>query len=222
MIVYLIVCLVTGKRYIGKSKRDLERRWYEHVYHAHTMSTKMVLYAAIRKHGADAFEKSVLEEGFATVAEMNEAEKRLIAELKPEYNMTKGGDGLEGYNHTPETKAKMSESRKKPGGIWNRGTPMREETKKKLSKALSKPRPNCPRRGIPIHSEEYKQRLAEERYVKVVQYDLHGNALATYLSLKDAQMITGIQFQNISRACRFSHRTAGGFKWQYLSLNPKD
>jgi hypothetical protein len=66
------------------------------------------------------------------------------------------------------------------------------------------------------HTEVSRAKISEAQYVRVVQSDLVGNPLATYFSLKDAQMITGIQFQNISRACRFSHRTAGGFRWQYL------
>lgn len=220
MIVYLVTNRVNGKRYVGKTKRTLERRWYEHCTHSHGGSEEMAIYQAIRKHGAESFELSVLEE-CADEATMNDAERRWIRKLgtfRREYNMTEGGDGLTGYTHTEEAKRRMSEARRGEKNHnygkthWRRQGPLTDEAKRKISEA---------KKGVPVHSEEYKQRLAEERYVKVVQYDLDGNPFVTYLSLKDAEMITGIKFQNISRACRFSHRTAGGFKWQYLSLNQK-
>lgn len=147
MIVYLIINLANGKRYVGKTKRDLERRWYEHVYHAKAMDTKMVLYAAIRKHGEHSFEKTILSEVFAlagdkawAVAVLNREEKKWIADLNPEYNMTEGGDGLQGYKHTAATKAQMSEARKGAknhnfGKKWGREGHLSEATKKKISTA---------------------------------------------------------------------------------------
>lgn len=219
MIVYLVTNLKNGKRYVGKTKRDLERRWYEHVYHTHGGSDEMALYRAIRKHGAESFEKTVLEE-CTSEEELDVAEKKWIRELgtfQHEYNMTEGGDGLKGYKHTEATKAKMSESRKGAknhnyGKKWGRSGPLKEITKQRISEA---------KKDVPVHSEVYKRRVAEQQYVKVVQYDLYGNPLATYLSLKDAQMITGIKFQGISRACRSPIRTAGGFKWRYADQNQK-
>jgi len=216
VIVYLVTNRVNGKRYVGKTKRDLDRRWYEHVTHSHGGSEAMALYRAIRKHGPDAFDLSVLEE-CDTEEQLDEAEKRWIRELGTfgrEYNMTEGGDGLKGYRHTEETKRRMSESRKGSrnhfyGKKWGRQGPLTEEIKEKLRQAHLGLR----------HTEASRGKISEVQYVRVVQSDAEGNPLATYLSLKDAEVITGIKFQNISRACRFSHRTAGGYRWQYL--NPK-
>lgn len=220
MIVYLITNRVNGKRYVGKTKRSLEQRWREHVTHSHGGSEEMALYQAIRKHGAESFELSVLEECDDEDA-LDEAERKWIRELgtfRREYNMTEGGDGLKGYRHTEATKRRMSESRRGEKNHnwgkthWRRQGPLKEITKLRISEA---------KKGVAIHSDEYKRRVAEQQYVKVVQYDLELNPLATYLSLKDAEMITGIKFQGISRACRFPIRTAGGFKWRYHSLNQK-
>jgi group I intron endonuclease len=114
MIVYLVTNRVNGNRYVGKTIRTLERRWYEHITHSHGGSQEMALYKAIRKYGAESFELSVLEE-CDTEEQLDIAERKWIRELGTygrEYNMTEGGDGLKGYKHTEETKHKMSESRR--------------------------------------------------------------------------------------------------------------
>lgn len=217
MIVYLVTNLKNGKRYVGKTKRDLEKRWREHVTHSHGGSDEMALYRTIQKHGAESFELSVLEECVDEDA-LDEAEKRWIRELgtfRREYNMTEGGDGLKGYRHTAETRAKMSASRKgKKRSAEARANMSRAQKGHSVSDA-SREKMRQAKLGTKRSAED-RRKISEGQYVKVAQYDLVGNPIATYLSLKDAQMITGIQFQNISRACRFPHRTAGGFKWQYV------
>ena len=212
MIVYLVTNLTNGKRYVGKTKRDLGQRWREHVTHSHGRSEEMALYVAIRKHGADAFELSVLEE-CSSEETLNEAEKRWIRELgtfRREYNMTEGGDGLKGYKHTEDTKRRMSEARKGTRNhnyrkVWGRQGPLSEEARRKISEK---------KKGVPVHTEAYKSRLALERYVMVDQFDLEGNHLATFFSMKHAAESLGIKAPNISRACSQPQRSAGRFKWK--------
>ncbi len=219
MIVYLVTNKKNSKRYVGKTKRTLDQRWREHVRCSISLDTKMVLYAAIRKHGPDAFEKTVLEEGFASVAEMNDAERKWIAELKPEYNMTVGGDGLEGYNHTEETKARMSEARKGEknhnyGKKWGRTGPLKEITKQRISEA---------KKGVSIHSEESRDKISEalrkrvRKTKKIVQLR-DGQELAIFLSAKDAADAVFGNHCHIREVClgttnRKSHR---GYEWAYL------
>ena len=114
---YLITNKNNGKMYVGVTKHSVEERWLGHVYVAN-IGAEFLLSNAIRKHGTDAFEISVLETS-SSLEEMKASEIKWISELKtyvhefPQrgYNMTRGGDGTWGHRHTDETKKKMSDVR---------------------------------------------------------------------------------------------------------------
>ena len=89
--IYMLVCRVNGKRYIGQSK-NIRRRMNEH---KSVRDCKTVISRAIAKYGWDAFDKTVLE--ICPVEELDEKEIHYIAELKPEYNLARGGGGSRGY-----------------------------------------------------------------------------------------------------------------------------
>ena len=93
--IYMITCRANGKRYIGQSI-NIKRRMNEH---KRCQSFAPVICKAIAKYGWDTFDKTVLE--FCHVEELDEKEIHYIAELKPEYNMTEGGDSPKGYKHSP-------------------------------------------------------------------------------------------------------------------------
>lgn len=96
-ILYIAKNHANGKRYIGVTTRSLYSRKKAHFYHALKGSTTK-FHRAIRKWGADNFEFSVME----TLPNMTAALRReveLIAELKPEYNITAGGEGVVGNRH---------------------------------------------------------------------------------------------------------------------------
>lgn len=225
MIVYLVTNRVNGKRYVGKTKRSLEQRWREHVTHSHGGSEEMALYQAIRKHGAESFELSVLEECDGEDA-LDEAERKWIRELgtfRREYNMTEGGDGLKGYRHTEATKRRMSESRRgeknhNHGKRWGRQGPLTEETKRKLSEK---------KKGVPVHSKDSRERISQalrlrvRKTKKVVQLR-DGQELAIFLSAKDAADAVFGNHCHIREVClgttnRRSHR---GYEWAYLREEP--
>lgn len=84
--IYLITNKINGKRYIGKTSQTIEKRWYQHCKNAE-YGHDTYLYKAIRKYGADIFLVESLCEG------LDEEEVKAIADYKPEYNMTEGGDG---------------------------------------------------------------------------------------------------------------------------------
>lgn len=88
--IYMLTCKVNGKRYIGQSN-NIKRRMNEH---KSRKSNSLIISKAIAKYGWDAFDKTVLE--FCPVEELDEKEIYYIAELKPEYNLAKGG-GPKGY-----------------------------------------------------------------------------------------------------------------------------
>jgi group I intron endonuclease len=87
-IIYQITNKVNGKTYIGKTTKSVEERFRRHITNHKTGKTH--LYSAMRKHGIENFIVSILEE---VVEAIDDRERLWIANLSPEYNMTKGGEG---------------------------------------------------------------------------------------------------------------------------------
>ena len=57
------------------------------------------------------------------------------------------------------------------------------------------------------------------RNQKVIQYDLDGNALKVWESMKEASAKYGLKYQGISACCRGVHKSCGGFIWTYANIN---
>lgn len=58
-------------------------------------------------------------------------------------------------------------------------------------------------------------RISKTLCKKVVQYDLNGNVVDVWDSIKEA---TGtLKIRNISQACRGLRKKAGGYKWRYFN-----
>ncbi len=131
--IYLITNSVNGKRYVGKTTKPIAARLKEHLKGSRDPANELHFARAIRKHGESSFSTEVLESLENPTRDfLSEREKFFIAELKPEYNKTPGGDGgatFSGRRHTAETKAKMKASA--TGRITS------QETKDKLSAILS-------------------------------------------------------------------------------------
>ncbi|MCQ2544314.1 MAG: hypothetical protein MJ126_09140 [Lachnospiraceae bacterium] len=53
------------------------------------------------------------------------------------------------------------------------------------------------------------------KYDKVIQYDLQGNIIKIYDSVREANLQTGIACCNISRVCKGKRKSAGGYMWKY-------
>lgn len=83
--------IVNGKRYIGATRKGLEGRSNRHFKDARRKTRDCPrFYDAIRKYGRDAFEWTTLSV-LSSVEEMYQEEERLIALMKPEYNIASGG-----------------------------------------------------------------------------------------------------------------------------------
>ena len=129
--IYKIICLPTGKLYIGQTLRTIEKRWKRHIRDAKKGSDHK-FHRAIRKYGEENF---IIEEVLTVSASTKDALKkkldyieiRLIRNLNTRengYNTTDGGEGRLGYKMPEVHRKKISEARK--------GTHLSEETKEKL------------------------------------------------------------------------------------------
>ena len=94
--IYKIECLTTGKLYVGQTSAKVKARWRNHLSRARTGTSAhcSALYAAVQKHGEQAFVVSEVVSGL-TRAEANEAEAKWITELGSQvpggYNLKAGG-----------------------------------------------------------------------------------------------------------------------------------
>lgn len=55
----------------------------------------------------------------------------------------------------------------------------------------------------------------------VIQYDLNGNELARFESLKEASKKTGVHDTSIAKVCTGERKTAKGYVWKYINPQPK-
>lgn len=133
--VYLVICLPTGKRYVGVTGFSVRRRWRRHCNRADADRPRNgncpALHAAIRKYGEDAFTCEAIYAGMDWQATLD-AECALIVALESKapggYNVTDGGEGVRG---------KVSEERRHRLATQNIGRKASEEAKRLRSVALT-------------------------------------------------------------------------------------
>lgn len=160
--IYAIENLVNGKVYIGQSV-DIENRFKMHEWHLkNNCHVNRYLQRSWNKHGSINFNFEIIER--CPEEELTEKEIFYIEKYRKTiqvYNLTDGGDGTRGHNHTEESKTKMSEARKgKYEGENNSfyGKTHTKETRKKLSSAMKgKPGTWIGR----THTEEAKKKMSE-------------------------------------------------------------
>lgn len=164
MRIYIITNLVNDKRYIGMTSKTLDVRFSGHKADARR-NKPWILHKALRKYGEDNFKIELLEETDANnLDELGIIETSWIEKLKPEYNMSLGGEGNRGCDtsgekngmfnkkHTEKSKAKMSANRKGKGARHGESNPRfgkpgtfagcqhSEGTKQKMRKPKNVPR----------------------------------------------------------------------------------
>ena len=139
--VYMWTNNVNGKKYVGKTHRDVQERSNEHM-NGHG---SVLLKRSLDKYGVDNFTFEILHDGVID-AFLNDYEIEAIrvhnSKAPYGYNLTGGGDGmfepseetlnkiskaLKGKKRNAETKQKMSEAQ--------RGKKHSDETRRKLSEA---------------------------------------------------------------------------------------
>lgn len=161
-VIYTITNQISGKVYVGQTKRKVEKRWWEHCNSKKEYCS--YISNSLKYYGVDKFKFNVIH--VCRNYELNDFEKFYIKEyncMKPNgYNLTEGGENCK---PTMESIKKMSNAKKgvKLGPLSeehknkiaqaNRGKKRTDESKKKMSLA---------KKGISsgrVLSEESKQKI---------------------------------------------------------------
>jgi group I intron endonuclease len=148
--IYLLTCIVTGKIYIGQTRRSINERWGMHVASAVRRGIRTHLAHAICKYGKDAFTQQLLEE--CVVAEANDRERFHIGAYRSDdravgYNMSAGGDG---GNNAMSEEVRRKISATKTGVKMG---PPSAETRRKISVA---------KKGV-MRTPEQRERIRTSR-----------------------------------------------------------
>jgi group I intron endonuclease len=224
-IIYSITNLATGHSYIGKTitcfnKRYSDGKWWLHT-HNQDLKQDAVLY------GVDRFRVDILAE--------NCSDQQLI-DLELQFISSCNSLHPNGYNHqfasvngyvSQKTRAKMSDSHKGRKFSESHKIALGQANKGKHSHQL-KNRPQSEMHRARISQSKLKYKFTQEHINniarganhpsarKIAQLNMHGELVAQYGCISDAERQTGIDGGNIAKACRGKYRQSGGFKWKYL------
>lgn len=142
--IYLIVCCLNDKEYVGQTTQTLDARFKQHA------KSNFLIGKAIRAYGPENFLVFVLKE-CKSKAEMNKWERRFIfakgCKSPFGYNLKDGGSNGQ---HSPETCQKMSESRRGENNP-NYHKECSPETRRKIGEANTGK----------VRTDEVRQKLSE-------------------------------------------------------------
>lgn len=211
-IIYKWANKVNGKKYVGQTVNP-RKRYLQH-YNGERADSQ-IIDRAILKYGAKNFDYTVLLTIHADTREelrrlLDEAE---IASIRLEqsyyktgkgYNMTLGGMTRGTYNHTEETKIKLSKMKK--------GKKLSEAAKRNIAEG---------HRGLKF-TEEHKASLQKAHKAdmrRIRQFTVDGVLIAEYDSIKAAERTTGINRGGISacingRQQRTTGRDGVSYTWK--------
>lgn len=225
MIVYEIVNLVNGKRYIGQTTKTFNERYnfkgegIERVlgylefrenktdFYNDKLYYNDHLLKAIRKHGTENFKVEILDTA-KTIEELNTKEMYWINYFKSNidgYNHCDGGDNNKGWKMSSATRKHLSKIRK--GKMTGSNNP---NYGKKHSKSVRK-KMSANRKGKMVGASHPKARA-------VINLD----TLEVFETLTSACKSVGIETGNLTAVCQRREmgihgvRTlAGGYRWMY-------
>lgn len=86
--VYLITNTINGNTYVGKTTKSIQERFTQHCKSSKKPNSH--IHRSIKLYGSQNFKIEILEEN---LIDIDQCEKNWIERLKPELNMTMGGEG---------------------------------------------------------------------------------------------------------------------------------
>lgn len=111
MLIYQIVHIESGHKYVGETTRPIKERWKEHLYSLRKGNHgNRYLQSAWNKYGEKAFKLEIIKE-CNSLEELNASEIELIQKGTDLYNLAAGGNS---FIHDIKSKNTIGKSNKKP------------------------------------------------------------------------------------------------------------
>ena len=210
--VYVHTNKINGKKYVGLTSQDPERRWK----HGYGYKGSTYFYNAIQKYGWDSFTHEIIADNLSK-KEAQDMESKLIVEYKTQnenfgYNLESGGSAPQ---HSDATIEKLR--------LLNKSRIVSEETKKKMREA-DKLRPihkhteeaklkiSAAKIGHKV-SDETKEKLRKAFSQKVICVEMN----KIFNSMKEAAEYFDLSKCTISAVIKGRNKTAGGYHWKLIS-----
>ena len=234
---------INNKSYIGQSI-NIENRWTHHKSELNNnRHINDYLQNAWNKYGEDNFSFIVIEE--CKESELNEKEIYYINKynsMNNGYNLCEGGNGIRGYRHTKEEIEKMRmiqnpktvlqiDSQLNIVNKWHGTSHISKElgySKRNIDLCCKMEYGHKTAYGYYWFYEEdyindkinWDYYLSEQKIIydgkKVVQKDLNGNIISTFISIMDAHRKTKINRQSIQYCLQGKQKYAKGFIFEYI------
>ena len=234
---------INNKSYIGQSI-NIENRWTHHKSELNNnRHINDYLQNAWNKYGEDNFSFIVIEE--CKESELNEKEIYYINKynsMNNGYNLCEGGNGIRGYRHTKEEieKMRMIQNPKTVLQIdfqlnivnkWHGTSHISKElgySKRNIDLCCNMEYGHKTAYGYYWFYEEdyindkinWDYYLSEQKIIydgkKVVQKDLNGNIISTFISIMDAHRKIKINRQSIQYCLQGKQKYAKGFIFEYI------
>lgn len=181
---------------------------------------------AIQKYGWENFDHEIIFNDL-TESDAKRFEKYYIRIYKSNirkygFNISSGGESKSGTQISEWQKQRIRE------GIKNKI--VTDITRKKLSESQKKNWKdsrfvqhmreinlgvNNPNYGKHVTDDGKRKRGAKE----ITQMDMSGNVINHFISLHEAENVTGVNRANISKCCNGKYKQSGGYKWSYAILS---
>ena len=207
-VIYVIINLLNGMRYVGQTRQRLKKRMYQH------SKANSYIGNAIRHHGWKNFTVEVLEE-CDTPEQLNEREKFWIAYFNCKhpngYNLTDGGEGSPGCVDSDETRAKksaaqtgkkLSDEHRAKIGASNTGKHPTAEARTKMSTAHLGEKNHAFGKNL---SAEHRAKISAAQRGETPYKNLLNAIIDRQLTYGALAKLLGISQRSVSRKMRGIH-----------------
>ena len=200
--IYKIINDINDLVYVGQTKYSIDKRLKQHWYESkRARCENRPLYKAFNTLGFKHFSIVLLEQ-----CEDNIANEREV------YWIKKFNSFIDGYNDTYGGKGKHQIDYQEVIDLYNKFTNI-AMISRLLNKSIDEIRYILHINNIQIFSGNVvSAKLSSKR---VNQYEINGNLIASYDSVREVERKTGFCNSNISAVCLGKRKTAYGFKWEF-------